>query len=204
METIAKKKAYHHGDLATALVEATLDLVWEFGPRGFSMSQAARSAGVSATAVYRHFESKEALLAEVARRGFLRLQERMRKAVETFDTPLQRLIELGKAYVGFAAQYPAQFEVMFMAAIDKHCFPETECEGLQALQILVDEVHLAAQQGYLKAEQIELAVQMTWSQVHGLAFLLLEQKRSGSEGPIAWNFEEGVALSCQNLLKSES
>ncbi|MEM6323984.1 MAG: helix-turn-helix domain-containing protein, partial [Pseudomonadota bacterium] len=64
------KRGYHHGDLKRALVEAALELVEERGPTGFTLSEAAKRAGVTPAAVYRHFEGREDLIAEAARRGY--------------------------------------------------------------------------------------------------------------------------------------
>src|SRR5271169_7157189 len=67
-----ERRGYHHGNLREALVEAALALIAEKGPAGFTIAEAARLAGVSPGAPYRHFRDAEALLAEVALRGFER------------------------------------------------------------------------------------------------------------------------------------
>src|SRR5690606_22132344 len=64
------RRGYHHGNLREALVEAALDLIGAKGPAGFTFAEAARHAGVSPAAPYRHYRDRDALLAEVARRGF--------------------------------------------------------------------------------------------------------------------------------------
>ena len=63
------KRGYHHGNLRSALVDACLKLIEERGPTGFTLSEAAREAGVTPAAVYRHFDGREALIAEAARQG---------------------------------------------------------------------------------------------------------------------------------------
>lgn len=65
-----KKRGYHHGNLRQALVEAALELIEQLGPTGFTLSQAAKQAGVTPAAVYRHFEGREDLIAEAARQGY--------------------------------------------------------------------------------------------------------------------------------------
>src|ERR1044071_10082280 len=68
------RKGYHHGNLPEALIRAALNLIGEKGPAGFTFADAARSAGVSAAAPYRHFRDRDALLADVAREGFQRFE----------------------------------------------------------------------------------------------------------------------------------
>src|SRR6201993_5193038 len=71
--TVARRDSYHHGDLKRALTSAALSLVAEKGPKGFTLTEAARRAGVSAAAPYRHFADKAELLATVAEQGFREL-----------------------------------------------------------------------------------------------------------------------------------
>ena len=63
-------RGYHHGNLKEALVRAALELIAEKGPAGFTFADAARWAGVSPAAPYRHFRDRDELLSDVARRGF--------------------------------------------------------------------------------------------------------------------------------------
>ena len=70
----AREGAYHHGNLREALIQAARELIKEKGPAGFTFADAARSAGVSPAAPYRHFRDREALLADVAREGFTRFE----------------------------------------------------------------------------------------------------------------------------------
>jgi AcrR family transcriptional regulator len=83
MSWTGQKRGYHHGNLREALVEAAQALIAESGPAGFTIAEAARRAGVSPGAPYRHFRDAEALLAEVALRGFDRLSLALSQAVLT-------------------------------------------------------------------------------------------------------------------------
>ncbi len=69
-----RRDSYHHGNLREALLEAALRLITERGLAGFAFAELARAAGVSPAAPYRHFRDRNALLAELARRGFEQLQ----------------------------------------------------------------------------------------------------------------------------------
>src|SRR5215216_2355124 len=91
-EAVFVRRGYHHGNLKEALVAAACRLIAERGPAGFTLSEAARLAGVSAAAPYRHFNDRDALIAEVAMRGFARM---------------------GEAYLGFAREEPGFYGAMF-------------------------------------------------------------------------------------------
>ena len=76
------RSSYHHGNLRQALVEATVRLIEENGPQGFTLAEAARLAGVSAAAPYRHFTGRDELLEEVARQGFEEFADRLEAAYD--------------------------------------------------------------------------------------------------------------------------
>ena len=80
-----KKQSYHHGDLKTALISAGLELVREKGPRGFSMNEASRRAGVSVSAPYNHFNDKDGLLIEIVMLGNRTLEAELESATAKVD-----------------------------------------------------------------------------------------------------------------------
>src|ERR1700749_4663639 len=75
-----QRRGYHHGNLREALIQAAQDLIGAKGPAGFTIAEAARLAGVSPAAPYRHFRDAESLLAEVALRGYDRFADRLGRA----------------------------------------------------------------------------------------------------------------------------
>ena len=100
------------------LLEAARKLIEQYGPAGFSLTEAARLAGVSPAAPYRHFRDRDALLAEVARSGFERFAARLDMAWNNgIPTPLSAFDKLGKAYLAFARDEPASYTVMFEAGL---------------------------------------------------------------------------------------
>ncbi len=109
-----QRKSYHHGNLRQALVEAARALIKEKGPLGFTLAEAARAAGVSPAAPYRHFRNREDLVAEVARQGFLIFADRLERA---FDhgrpSPLSAFSQTGRAYLAFAREHPGYYMAMF-------------------------------------------------------------------------------------------
>ncbi|OLT12376.1 hypothetical protein BJF78_03920 [Pseudonocardia sp. CNS-139] len=105
---------YHHGSLPQVLIEVSLDLIAEHGLDGFSLVRAAKAAGVSPAAPYRHFENKAALLGAIARTGYAQLGRELREAADRHpEDPVEALLELGSAYVDFVVARPAMSSVMF-------------------------------------------------------------------------------------------
>ena len=74
-------RGYHHGNLKEALLRAALELIAQKGPAGFTFAEAARWAGVSPAAPYRHFRDRDELLASVALRGFRAVRDCAREGV---------------------------------------------------------------------------------------------------------------------------
>src|SRR3984885_6008636 len=109
-------RRYDHGNLKEELIRAALELIAKKGPGGFTFAEAARWAGVSPAAPYRHFRDRDELLADVARRGF----EQFATVLETAwsdgaPEPFAAFERLGKAYLGFARTEPAYYSAMFEA-----------------------------------------------------------------------------------------
>ena len=112
------RKGYHHGNLKQALVEATISLVEEKGPNGFTLAEAAKTAGVSAAAPYRHFEGREALIAEAARQGFEIFADLLEFAyAKGAGSPLASFESTGRAYLAFARKHPGHYICMFESGV---------------------------------------------------------------------------------------
>ncbi|MBL1095580.1 TetR/AcrR family transcriptional regulator [Streptomyces coffeae] len=106
------RDTYHHGDLAVALVQATLEIVEEVGVRGFSVAEAARRTRVSPGAPYRHFADRDALLAAAALEVSRRLRAIHEEAIATVETPQERLATVAGSYVRAAARYRSGFDIL--------------------------------------------------------------------------------------------
>ena len=112
------RRGYHHGNLREALIHAALDLIAQKGPAGFTFADAARSAGVSAAAPYRHFRDRDALIADVARRGFELFAEHLARAWDDGrPDPFTAFENIGRAYLAFARDEPAYYSAMFEAGL---------------------------------------------------------------------------------------
>jgi AcrR family transcriptional regulator len=119
------KQGYHHGNLRQALVDATLKLIERQGPQGFTLSDAAKSAGVTPAAVYRHFAGREDLIAEVARQGFEIFADLMDHAYNGGKPSALTAFEAtGRAYLAFARKFPGHYPAMFESGISMNTSPD--------------------------------------------------------------------------------
>ncbi len=119
------KRGYHHGNLRQALIDAALELIEQRGPTGFTLSEAAKRAGVTPAAVYRHFEGREDLIAEAAHQGYDIFVELMEFAYESGQPSALKAFEAtGRAYLAFARKYPGHYIAMFESGISVNRTPE--------------------------------------------------------------------------------
>lgn len=119
------KRGYHHGNLKQALVDAGTALIEEKGPQGFSVSEAAKAAGVTPAAVYRHFQGRDALLAEIARQGYEIFADLMEHAyAQGQPSALAAFSATGRAYLAFARKYPGFYIAMFESGVSMNATPE--------------------------------------------------------------------------------
>src|SRR5215469_12389020 len=131
------RRGYHHGNLREALIDAALNLIAQKGPAGFTFADAARSAGVSSAAPYRHFRDRDALLADVARRGFEAFEAHLEKAWDGGKPePFRAFENLGRAYLSFARNEPAYYSAMFEAGVSLDADPGLRQASERAFAVL--------------------------------------------------------------------
>jgi AcrR family transcriptional regulator len=132
-----QRRGYHHGNLREALIEAALDLIARKGPAGFTFAEAARWAGVSSAAPYRHFRDRDALIADVAFRGFELFTARLEEAWNNGRPDAFRAFEnVGHAYLAFARDEPAYYSAMFEAGIALDADPGLREAAGRAFEVL--------------------------------------------------------------------
>src|SRR6185437_800613 len=103
-----RERGYHHGNLREALLQAALDLITKKGAAGFTFADAARMAGVSPAAPYRHFRDRDELLSSIAQRGFEQFEALLTQAWDDGRPDTVSAFErVGKAYLAFARNEPA-------------------------------------------------------------------------------------------------
>lgn len=168
-----RRESYHHGDLKRALTDAALSLVAEKGPKGFSLTEAARRAGVSAAAPYRHFADKAELLAAVSEQGFAELDEALGAAGRATSDPRERVVELGRAYVRWAVTHPDHYRVMFGAEVAKGDHPTLAVAARGSFDNLWDAIAECQEAGIAVGREARDVAGPLWSLVHGVASLAI-------------------------------
>jgi AcrR family transcriptional regulator len=168
-------KRYHHGDLRQALLDATLTLIEEHGPQGFTLRAAARKARVTPGATYHHFKDKEDMVAAVAQEGFDLLWKLMHAAAQKpVASARERARNVGVAYVLFAVEHPTRFRVMLGYGVTtRTASASTAIEAMNTYrfvrQLLVSDLTQDSAERVSEAEVLGW-----WSVVHGLAFLAID------------------------------
>ena len=169
---------YHHGRLKEALLEAGLRALEQAPVAQLSLRGLARQLGVSPTAVYRHMADKDALLAALATKGFERFAQAQAMAQQETSDPLSARRARAKAYVDFALQHPALFELMFSRLLLLSSDAQLHTAATQAFAQLLE---WAARDAGVATDSpaARMAALCRWSFVHGLSRLLLDGPLEG-------------------------
>ena len=166
-------RGYHHGNLREALIRAALQLIAEKGPGGFTFAEAARYAGVSPAAPYRHFRDRDELMSSVALRGFEQFAAALAKAWdEGRPEPVAALDRLGRAYLDFARTEPAYYAAMFEAGVRLDNNAPLREAGDRAFAVLraAAEKIVATMPASGRPPALMVALHV-WSMAHGVAAL---------------------------------
>ena len=161
--------------LRDRLIEAGIAILEEEDERALTLRRVAKRVAVSHMAPYRHFADKMALLSAIAASGFDALAMEMAAGRDAFpDNPREAMLEIGRRYVHFGTEHPAQLSLMF-----SNLLAQGNDETLSAAASRTYEIHLgvvtqAMQAGVLKEDDPERVAHSTWAMIHGLATLLKE------------------------------
>jgi AcrR family transcriptional regulator len=181
-----KTKAYHHGDLRNALIQAGLELLAEGGARELDLRKVARRAGVSHAAPYRHFADKQALIAAINEEGFHRLAERIQSTLHAVpDESFEQLLGVALAYVRFAQENPWLMREMFSGlTIERETFTSLQMASKSVYRIYVEVLRRGQASGEIVDGDPAALAGVLWSVLHGLAMLIIEnQMRPYADGP---------------------
>jgi AcrR family transcriptional regulator len=170
------RRTYHHGDLRRTLISTALALVEEQDVSVLTLREVARRAGVTHSAPYHHFPTKDALLAAVAEEGFRALYtEQLQAVAKAGSDPVQRMTALGIAYVRFAASHPGHFRVMYRSNLGGWVdYPEVLEAAQLSFVLLTSTVDETIRKGGLEGGHLVDLTLAAWCQVHGLATLWLD------------------------------
>ncbi|KKC45139.1 TetR/AcrR family transcriptional regulator [Acinetobacter sp. V2] len=179
-ENLSQKSNYHHGNVREELLNAGLVHLENNDAESLSFREMARQIGVSANAVYRHFESKDSFLVALAAKGFQRLQEEQSQTLQYASSQPEALKLFGLAYINFAKNNRNLFALMFNPDLQKN-------EAIE-LKEAVDSTYTQLQRltasilGLSEDDaQVEVLAMLSCSLVHGLSHLLLEGRLAESE-----------------------
>ncbi|HUC18262.1 MAG TPA: TetR/AcrR family transcriptional regulator [Acetobacteraceae bacterium] len=188
------RDAYHHGNLREALIETVLELIGKHGPTGFSYADVARAAGVSPAAPYRHFRDRNALMAEVARRGFERFAADLEAAWnQGRPNPVAAMDACGRAYLAFARREPAFYAAMFGSGTAAGDDPLLRAAAERAFAVLrrAAEAVSATYSGSERPPALMVALHL-WAEAHGIATLFLSPE----------GLRLGIPMAAEELLEA--
>ena len=180
------RRGYHHGNLRAALIEAALSLIGDKGVAGFTVAEAARKAGVSPAAPYRHFKDRDALLADVAIEGFAAFDKTLKKAWNLGKPDAYKaLVNMGHAYLNFAKSEPAFYSAMFEAGLEPPEYPDLRSAADAAFETLRAAVELLIYEIPSETKPPALMVSLhIWVMSHGIASLFNRGDGASRRQPI--------------------
>lgn len=168
------ERGYHHGNLKEALLQAALDLIAQKGAAGFTFADAARMAGVSPAAPYRHFRDRDELLASIAQRGFEQFEALLTQAWDDGRPDTVTAFErVGKAYLRFAREEPSYYSAMFESGLPVELNPTLQAASERAFGIIraaAERLAALAPPGVPRPPAMMMALHI-WAMAHGIASL---------------------------------
>jgi AcrR family transcriptional regulator len=163
---------YHHGDLRRALIDAALELAKEVGPDKVTVREAARRAGVSAGAPFRHFSDRTALMTAVAEEAMSRLRSEISAALDDgrSDDPMRRIHALGIAYLRWVMSNPMHFQIISKRDSINFEGSKALLHDNEAIQSLMHTLFADAhKRGLLRSSELRLTEIVSRAFVYGLA-----------------------------------
>lgn len=196
------KRGYHHGNLRQALIDATLKLIEAQGPQGFTLSDAAKSAGVTPAAVYRHFAGRDDLIAEVARQGFAIFADLLDHAYDGGrPSALAAFEATGRAYLAFARRFPGHYPAMFESGISLNSNPDLARSAERARGVLLraaEELSKHIPEG--RRPPASMFADHIWAMSHGVVELFA-RGQPGTRSPYSPEdlLESGIGIYLRGL-----
>lgn len=172
---MSDKRPYHHGDLRRVILETAEQMLQESLGWQFTLREVARRAEVSHTAPYRHFPDKEALLLELALRGFERLNEVMQAATTPQPASVRdELLAAADAYIAFGMRHPSLYRLMFSREVGDVASAHLSERAMAVMDQLLNLLSRGQEAGVFQRQPLPGLVAACWAQVHGLTLLNIE------------------------------
>ena len=173
--------SYHHGDLRLAILKAACDHLRRENAESLSLRALARGIGVSQTAPYRHFDSKNALFAGIATWGFQILGGQMQASLADQMSPMESFLTLGRCYLDFSREHAEKYQLFFDSSLVEFGeYPRLQEASGVCFDHLLDVIRLGQQNRlFIEREEEEIAA-IVWAGLHGMASLL--QLKHGRQG----------------------
>ena len=191
------RRGYHHGNLRQALVDAALELIVERGPFGFTVAEAARTAGVSPGAPYRHFKGREEIIEEAALQGFEIFADLMEHAYKKSQpSALEGFEATGRAYLAFARKFPGLYIAMFESGVSIAANPQLKAVSERAFAVLTQAAEkLIARMPKERRPPPSMVSHHIWAMSHGVVELFARgQPGTMSPYPAEDLLETGVGI----------
>ena len=166
--------SYHHGDLRLAILKAACDHLRRENAESLSLRALARGIGVSQTAPYRHFDSKNALFAGIATWGFQILSGQMQASLADQTSPMESFLSLGRCYLDFSREHAEKYQLFFDSSLVEFGeYPKLQEASGVCFDHLLDVIRLGQQARlFVEREEKEIASSIVWAGLHGMASLL--------------------------------
>lgn len=174
-----RKRAYHHGDLRRALLDAAIALIEKRGVAALSLREVARRAGVSHAAPAHHFGDLRGLHRAIAEEGFAALRDHMLAAARGVSDPAEALRRFGIAYVDFAVRNPGRFRAMFHPLVADRGDASLAGAADAAFDVLLSGLRALQPAPALGRRALAEHALAAWAPMHGLAALAVDRQLEG-------------------------
>ena len=178
--------SYRHGNLREAILIASLQIVEKNGVENLSIREAAKLAGVTHQAPYRHFKNREVLLAALAQDGFEKLYAQMQPVIERETDARKKLIKIGECYFLWATEHPDHFRLMFHPSIPEYGSSESLLSVTSKMLELLLSVVAENQRAEILNQEMEprSIARQFWAAIHGVSLLFIDNQFKPFEGNI--------------------
>lgn len=152
------------------MTQAAAEMLVAEGYEGMTLAKVAKRVGFATINIYRYFASKDDLIYAAIEAGFVAFGQRLEAAYRSTDEPVERIVELGRAYVAFAAAYPVHYELMFVLKTD-YLFGERPMPGVDKLGYLTRAFNEAMTRGAIRQGSVRALANAHWALLHGVITL---------------------------------